>query len=336
MMAVRRIGLAVGAYFACYLVFAAFAAWQGANWQTLLGSMLSSSVLNVNAIGHTLLRTVPIGFAALAAAIPARAGLVNVGGEGQLVMGSAAATGVGLAVGGAMPGWLGIILAAGSGALAGALWAGIAAVAKVWFKAAEAVTTLLMNFIALDVMLFLIYQPWKDPDGWGQPQSRMLSDEVRLEQFGVLNAAVIALLVIAVLVWLAMDRTRWGFNLKVIGGNAEAANRFGLPSRTLLSTAMLAGGALAGLGGALNLMGVEGQLRPGSTVGFGYIAFLACFLGGNHPLKAVGAALLFSVIALSGNGLQLLENLDGAAVNVLLGLIVYTTLLVGRRNEVKL
>ena len=330
----RRVFLVAGAYLACVIAFAAFSASQGANPMTLLPTMVQSSLLDPSALAQTLLRAVPIGFAALAAAIPARAGLVNVGGEGQLIVGAVAATGTGLLVGSHVPGLLGILLTVLSGAAAGALWAGISAALKVWLGAAESVTSLLMNFVANDIMLFLIYQPWRDPSGSGQPESRPLSSVLRLPALlgSGINVSVVLLLLIAVGLWLVIRKTGWGFALRVTGGNAVAARRNGLPTRRLALSAMMVGGALAGIGGALNLVGVEGQLRPDITLTFGYIGFLACFLGRNDPIKAVLAATLFGAIALSGNGLQISEGLDGSVVNVLLGAIVLTMLSIGRRQ----
>jgi simple sugar transport system permease protein len=330
----KRVAVVFGAYVACVIVFTAFSASQGANPLTLLPTMLQSSLLDPSAFAQTLLRAVPIGFAALAAAVPARAGLVNVGGEGQLIIGAVAATGVGLLVGSHFGGFLGILITVLAGAVAGAAWAGISAVLKVWLGAAESVTSLLMNFVANDVMLFLIYQPWRDPSGSGQPESRPLSGAIRLNSlFGTgVNISVVLLLLVAVGLFLIIRRTGWGFALRVTGGNALAARRNGLPTKSLAVSAMMLGGALAGVGGALNLLGVEGQLRPDITLTFGYIGFLACFLGRNDPIKAVLASVLFGAIALSGNGLQISEGLDGSVVNVLLGAIVLTMLTIGRRQ----
>jgi ABC-type uncharacterized transport system permease subunit len=138
--------------------------------------------------------------------------------------------------------------------------------------------------------------------------------------------------VVAVLVvWWAVKHTGWGFAIKVTGGNPEAARRSGLKVRSLMLSAMLAGGALAGIGGALNLAGVETQLRPDITLTFGYVAFLASFLARHDPLKTALAALLFSAIALSGNGLQLSTGLDGTITDVLLGLIVLAPLIMTRK-----
>lgn len=330
-----RVGIVAGAYILCLATFAAFAAWRGANPLTLIPTMLQSSLLEPSALAQTLLRAVPIGFAALAVAVPARAGLVNVGGEGQLIIGAVAGAGVGIAIGAHVPGVLGVLLTVTAGTLAGGLWAAISGMLKVAFGAAESVTTLLMNFIANDIMLFLIYQPWKDPNGSGQPQSRPLAASIRLQPLlgtGI-TLAVVLLVVAAVGLWFVIRRTGWGFALRVVGGNPTAAMRNGLPTRRLSLSAMTVGGALAGLGGVLNLIGVEGQLRPDLTATFGYVGFLACFLGRNDPIRVALAAILFSAIALSGNGMQISEGLDGSIVNVLLGAIVLTMLTVGRKTK---
>jgi simple sugar transport system permease protein len=331
----RRTGITLGAYVAALAVFGLVAASKGANPFDVYHSMLNSTFADSGSIQQTFLRSVPIVLAALAVAVPARAGLVNVGGEGQIILGSVAATGVGVAIGAHVPGPLSWLAMAVAGALAGAVWAGIAGVLRSTLNANESVTTLLLNFIANDIMLYLIYQPWKDPNGSGQPQSRPLNHHAVLPKlFGSqLNLGLIVAAVVAIAVWYLLQRTGWGFALRVVGGNPEAARRAGLPVKPLLVSSMVVGGALAGLGGALNLAGVETQLRPGTTITFGYIAFLASYLGRHNPGKVVVASVVFSAIALSGNGLQIADNLDGEIVNVLLGLIVLAPLILAKHGK---
>jgi simple sugar transport system permease protein len=316
-------------------VFGVLAAVKGANPFTVYHSMLNSTFADSGSIQQTFLRSIPIVLAALAVAVPARAGLVNVGGEGQIILGAVAATGVGVAIGSHVPGSLSWLAMALAGAAAGAVWAGIAGVLRSVLNANESVTTLLLNFIANDIMLYLIYQPWKDPNGSGQPQSRPLDHHAILPKlFGSsLNLGLIVAAVVAVGVWYLLQRTGWGFALRVVGGNPEAAKRAGLPVKPLLISSMVVGGALAGLGGALNLAGVETQLRPGTTITFGYIAFLASYLGRHNPAKVVVASVVFSAIALSGNGLQISNGLDGQIVNVLLGLIVLAPLILAKHGK---
>jgi ABC-type uncharacterized transport system permease subunit len=319
-------------YVTSLAIFGVLVAVKGAEPISVYHTIISSTLLNGDALQQTVLRAIPIGLAALAVAVPARAGLINVGGEGQLIMGAVAATGIGVAIGAAVPGALSWVAMCVGGALAGAMWAALSGVLRTWLGASEAVTTLLLNFIANDVMLYLIYQAWKDPHGSGQPQSRPLAHAAQLpKMFGSqLNIGVLIALVVVAAIWFLLQRTGWGFQLRVVGGNIEAARRAGLRVNSLLLSSMAVGGALAGLGGALNLAGVETQLRPDITVTFGYVAFLASFLGRHQPVKVVGAALLFSAVALSGNGLQITDGLDGTIVDILLALIVAVPLIMAK------
>jgi simple sugar transport system permease protein len=324
----QRLALVTGAFLASLVVFAILAAIQGANPFTVFHSMLGSALFDSGAFEQTLLRAIPICLAALAVAIPARAGLVNVGGEGQLIVGAIAATGIGVQLGAVVPGVVSWVTMIAGGAAAGAIWAGIAGILRIRLGINEAVTTLLLNFVANDTLLYLTYQPWKDPNGLGQPQSKPLDVRAQLPLiFGSqLNIGIVITAVTVLVVWFAVKRTGWGFAIRVTGGNQDAARRAGLKVRSLMLSAMLAGGALAGIGGALNLAGVETMLRPDITVTFGYVAFLASFLARHDPLKTTLAALLFSAIALSGNGLQISTGLDGTITDILLGLIVLAPL----------
>jgi ABC-type uncharacterized transport system permease subunit len=330
----RHTALTAGALVVALLIFSGITATLHAKPLSIYSTMFHSALLDNGALTQTLLRSIPIALAALAVAVPARAGLVNVGGEGQLIMGAVAATGVGLAISADVPGPISWILMALGGAIAGALWGGLAGVLRATLSANESVTTLLLNFIANDIMLYLIYQPWKDPHGSGQPQSKPLAHQAVLPKiFGSqLNLGLIIAAAAALGIWLVLKKSGWGFALRVAGGNPTAAKRAGLPVNRLVISSMVVGGALAGLGGALNLAGVETQLRPGITASFGYVAFLASYLARHSPLRVVAVAVLFSAIALTGNGLQLQQGLDGNVVDVLLALIVLGPLVVGFRS----
>lgn len=321
----------VAGFVAAVVIFAAVASLRGADPADVLNTMISTFT-DTDTLQQSLLRAVPIVLAAMAALVPARAGLVNVGGEGQLIMGAVAATGSGVALGGHLPGPLSWLVMGLAGAAAGALWGGLSGLLRTWLSASEAVTSLLLNFVANDVMLYLIYQSWKDPNGSGQPQSRPLASRAQLPHlFGSQIGLGVLVAAAAVLVcWWLVARTGWGFALRAVGGNGEASRRAGLPVRRLLLSSMVVGGAFAGLGGALNLAGVELQLRPDITATYGYIGFLAAFLGAGRPLWAALAGVVFAVIQLSGNTLQIMDGLDGSMVDVLLALVVAVPLVIGR------
>ena len=184
-----------------------------------------------------------------------------------------------------MPGPLGWVAMALAGSACGAVWAGVAGLLRVTVSANEAVTTLLMNFVANDVMLYLLYQPWKDPTGGGQPESRPLtSNEVLPKIFGSsVNLGVIIALVVAIGVYVVLKKSGWGFALRVVGGNQEAARRAGLPVKRLKVSSMLAGGGLAGLGGMLYLAGTQLQLLPGGTLDLRLYSVPGCLPGPPRP-----------------------------------------------------
>ena len=317
------------------LVFALFLAVRGADPWEALRAIWESAAGDSNALGETLVRATPLLLGALAVAVPARAGLFNIGGEGQLILGAVGATGMSQLLDGSLPAAPTLALMAVAGATIGALWAGVAGLLRQVFATNEAITTLLLNYIASLILTWLVFEPWKDPTSLGQAYSEKLDDRSR---FGILwgnrvHVGVLVALVAAVVVWLLLTRTRWGFRLGVLGGNPEAARRAGLGVGALAMGAMLAGGALAGLGGMVEVAGVEGRLRPELLAGFGYAAFLASWLARHHPLKAIAASVLLGGIIVGGFGLKIATGLSGGAVDVLTALVLIGVLGFARTRE---
>ncbi len=309
-------------------IFAAFLVAKGADPAEVFQAMWTSAFGDPDKLGETLIRATPLLMAALAVAVPARAGLFNIGGEGQLLMGAIGATAVAYAVGEDAPAAITLTLMAVGGALAGAVWAAIPALLKHFTDTSEAIVSLLLNYVAFIVLSWLVFEPWKDPMSTGQAYSKPLEDNQNLPiiwgnrvHLGIVVAATAALVV-----WLVLRGTRWGFQLKVLGGNPEAARRAGLKVGFLGFSALAVGGALAGLGGMLHVAGVEDRLRPDLMVGYGYIGFLAAWLARHDPLKAIGAAVLLGAIAVGGTGLKISAGLSGAAVNVLMALVLLAVL----------
>jgi simple sugar transport system permease protein len=291
-------------------------------------SIWTSTITNRYGFGQVLVKTAPFILAALAVAVPARAGLINIGGEGQLVIGATAAGGVALALGSHTTGFPALLLMALAAMAAGALWAGLAAVLKLVGNVSEAISTLLLNYIGADVLAYLVYGRWKDKAGNGQPASKPLPKSDYLPTIHVLKThfgIIIAVVAVIVVAW-ALTRTKWGFALRVVGGNPEAARRAGLAVAGLTLSAMLVGGALAGLGGMVQFSGVEGQLRPGLAATYGYLGFLASWLARHKPAKVALAAFLIGIIAVSGDSLQLSSHLPGGAVDVLMALVLLAVL----------
>jgi simple sugar transport system permease protein len=321
------LGIAIGA-------FAVLMISKGVNPLDAYRSMWSSLTTDT-ALTAILVKGTPLILAALAVTIPARAGLVNVGGEGQLIMGGVLAAGASQALTGRVAGSLALVLMALAGAAGGAAWAGLAAALKRFVGISEAVTTLLLNYVALNVMFFLVYDSWKDPNGSGQPATVPIPVSQRLPLLGntKIHAGIVVAAIAAVGVWWLLRSTRFGFRLRVVGGNPEAARRAGLRVGGLVVGAMLLGGALAGLGGVAQLAGAEFKLRPGFLVAYGYIGFLASWLARHNPPKVVLAALLLAAISISGDSLQIDSQLPAATVNILMALVLLAVFGFGARKK---
>jgi simple sugar transport system permease protein len=305
------------------VIFGAFMWAKGADPIEAYQSMWASLTTD-NSITGILVKSSPLILAALAVTVPAKAGLVNVGGEGQLIMGGVFATWVSINLGGNLPGGATLALMGVAAALGGALWAGAAGALRLWVGINEAVTTLLLNYVALNFMLFLIYDPWKDASAGGQPTSAALPVDQRLPLLGgsQVHAGILVAVVATFVVWWVLRSTRWGFQLQVVGGNREAARRAGLNVGMLLLSAMLVGGALAGIGGLTQLAGTEFKLRPGFLATYGYIGFLASWLARHKPIQVAIAAVVLSAISISGDSLQIDSGLPAATVNILMALVL--------------
>lgn len=335
----RRIAISIGipvtAVIIAFAAFITFAATQGAGPDKLYAALYYGVLVNPNFLTQTLVKAVPLMCATMAVIIPARAGLVNVGGEGQLVIGAVAGTGVAVSLGSSQPGLFGICTSILAGALAGGIWGYGCALLKTACHAPEAVTTLLANFIATDIMLYLLYSSWKDPDGSGQPQSKPIDSDLRLGTIAYIPMTFILVAAVAVLVWLLLNRSSWGFSAYVVGRNPAAAFRGGLSVNSYAQASMFLGGAVAGLGGALNVLGAEGQLRPGLTTTFGFIAFLAAFIAQGSVCKGMVYALVAAAVLVASNPLQLRAGLDGNAAYVLLGVICLAVIVIAQRMRRK-
>lgn len=330
----RAVGRFAAAVAAALVIFGVFMAAKGANPLAAYRDMLSSTFSGGDAIGDILIKATPLILAGLAVAVPARAGLINVGGEGQLIIGGVAAMGVSLAVDGGMNGTLTLVVMCLAAALAGAAWSALAGVLRMAAGINESVSTLLLNYVALNVMYYLIYDRWKDRAGSGQPATRALPPGERLSIIGSgrVHTGIVLAVVLTVVVWLAFRTTSWGFRLRVVGGNAEAARRAGLRVGGLALGAMAVGGALAGLGGLTQLAGAEFKLRPGFLAGYGYVAFLASWLARHKPLGVAVAATVLAAIVIGGDSLQIDSKLPAASVNVLMALTLLVVFGFGRKK----
>ncbi|MFT4049078.1 MAG: ABC transporter permease [Solirubrobacterales bacterium] len=273
-------------------------------------------------------RSVPFMLAALAVALPARAGLINVGGEGQIFLGAVFGAAMCKIVGDGLPLVAMLPLVLVFGALGGALWVGIAAFLKAYFNVNETIATLLLNYVALYVLSYMVNGALKDPDSYGFAIGAMIPDSATLPGLGFsdLSIGIVLAVLVTVAVWLLLDRSRWGFRAKVVGGNPEAARRGGFAVNRTVVMALLMGGAIAGFAGVIELCGTELQLRSQMAAGFGYIGFLCSWMVAHRSPWIPAGATLLAAISVYGDTLQTDFSLPAASVYVVMAVIVLLVL----------
>jgi len=282
---------------------------------------------NAYGFSELLVRMTPLLLAAVAVALPARLGLINVGGEGQLYMGAWMAT-AGVLMFPGLSAWVLLPLVTVLGFLGGAVWAAIPGVLRAAKLVNETIATLLLNYIAPLIVSYFIFGPWRSADNSAYPQSSAFPEAARLPSFFDTRIHAGLLLALAALAayWLIMEKTRWGIEMKAIGGNPEAAQRLGIPVAAWIVVALAIGGGLAGMAGMGEVMGLHGRLRQGLSPGYGFTGFLISWLAGGSASGIVLMAFLFAILTSAGDTLQITQGLPYSVVNILLATILFIVL----------
>jgi general nucleoside transport system permease protein len=262
---------------------------------------------------------------ALAVALPWRLGLINIGGEGQLYIGAAFATWGALTFQN-LPAWILLPLMMILGMLGGAIWAFIPGYLKAIGLVNETITTLLMNSIAPKIVGFLIFGFWHSAMDTVKT-ANFVPSAVLPTFFGTrIHLGLLFALVLLGLFWFVMKYTRWGLEMRAIGGNAQAARRNGIPVKGYLITTLCIGGAIAGLAGMVQVSGFYGVLILNFSNGLGFMGFLISWLSGGQPIGILVMSFVVSVITTGGNLLQLTQDLPYAIVNILLAFTLFVVL----------
>ena len=309
----RRMGAPLPLRIAVPIVAAAGALLAGALIMSVGGhdpveaytSMWEGSLGSSDGLQSTLIKATPLVLTGLAVATALRGGLWNIGGEGQLIVGAIAATGVGLYAP-PLPAPILLIAMIAAGCGGGAAWAALAAIPRALIGLNEIIITLFMNYIALLFMDQLIFGPWGDPKAFGFAYSRALPAGANLPLIpgtGVHIGILLAVLV-AVGAWWLIERTPWGFSVRVSGGNPRAAEYLGLRIGRRMIVVLAISGAIAGLAGAIELTGVTQRLQEGISVNYGYSGVLIAFLARGRLLAVGLAAFLFAALVIGSYALQ--------------------------------
>ena len=271
---------------------------------------------------NTLTRAAPLMLTALATALPARLGLIVIGGEGAVVLGGLAAALAGLALAQA-DAWTALIGMAAAAMLAGGLLIGAAG----WLRHArnvnETISSLLFNYIAIAVLSFLVVGPLRDPETLNKPSTQHIGEAHMLGVMGdtSIHLGFVYGVVACVLLWLLYKRTTFGFAVDMIGGNVRAARLSGLPVGRIVFLTCALGGAAAGLAGMVEVAAVHGRANTSLNAGYGYEGILIAFAARHHPLGIVPLAILFGGIRAASGLLQRDHDLPDATSLVLQGMI---------------
>lgn len=317
---------------AAFVVGAIILLIMGTNPITAYGAMFRGAFGNQNALAETIVKAVPLLLIGLGICIAFRAKVINIGAEGQMIVGALLATAFGLAVN--WPGWLALPIGMLLGFLGGAVWGAIPGVLKAYFNVNEILSTVMMNAIAVQLMNYLLGGPMMDPQqaaALGKlPETARLNSAYHLPRLMPptrLHAGLIIALVLAVLVYVMLFHTTLGYRIRAVGFNPSASRYAGIRVRRHIVIALLLSGALAGLAGAVQVYGLNYRMiTDGSPTGFtasaGFNGIVTALFGGLHPLGAIPAAFFFGALLVGANAMQRMTQIPSAFVMALNGMVV--------------
>ncbi len=296
--------------------------------QAAFGSLFTGSLGSVSALSETLTAAAPLTLAGLGIALGFRAGLFNIGAEGQLLIGGMAAVVVGFSFAG-LPLVIHLPLALLAGALFGALWASIAG----WLRAAtgahEVITTIMLNLISFRLVDYLLRSPWIQRPGRADPISQSVLESAELPRLLLwldpnlrLHAGIFVMLAAVLLIYWLLFRTKLGFEFRSAGANPDAARYAGMRSGFLIVAVMAIAGALAGLAGANQVLGVLGRASPNFSAGIGFDAIAVALLGRGHPIGVLLAGLLFGALEAGGRQMQVSAGVSIDLISIIQALII--------------
>ncbi len=333
---------------------------QDTNPLTAYGTMLSGAFTNKNGLADTMVKMIPLLLVALGVAIAFRGGVINIGAEGQLIVGAVLTTYVGLQLGDKLPGAVVIIIALAAGTLMGGFWAAIPGYLKARLGVNEILSTIMMNQIAIQIAFYLLRGPMIDPAeleaGTNIPHSARLpqstdlprftdmakwigldksADDLGLTGFAAelyglfveptrLHFGLIIAIVMAILVYIFLWRTTIGYRIRAVGLNQDASRYAGINVRRYIVLSMTLGGMFAGLAGAVEILGLHHRMFEPQAVsaGYGFSGIVVALFGSLHPLGIIPSALLFGGLLVGGDKMQRAIQVPQVLITVILGMVV--------------
>jgi ABC-type uncharacterized transport system permease subunit len=318
---VKRLLIAVAAAFSAVALLALSGLAFGHG--DLLSILISGSVGSKFALEGTLLKSVPLLLTGLSVAIAFRAGVWNIGGEGQFLAG---------ALGAFIGARYGMIAALAASLIAGALWASIASALRLWRNAPEVLTTILLNFIAIHLLGYAVNGPLQEASG-KYPQSDLVSVSLPTIGGSELHAGIVIAVVAAIGAWFLLYRTAEGLRLRASGFNRSAAKWAGVNVNAQLVRAMAISGAMAGLAGGIELLGVTHRLFERFAAGYGYAGIAVALLAQLHPLGTIASAFFFGALTTGAGELQRTAGISSTVATFGQAIVILTMIALTRRKN---
>jgi simple sugar transport system permease protein len=279
-------------------------------------------------LSETTVKAIPLMICGVGLSIAFKALIWNIGAEGQLLMGAIAATWVALYAIPDAPAFVLLPCMFAAGFIGGAIWGLIPGVLKAKFRANEVITSLMMVYIASELVNYLVYGPWRGPEEWGFPYSSKFPPSARLPYLFTTRIHYPTLLIaltLAVVIYILVMKTKLGYEIRVTGGNPEAARYAGMSYFKTVVLVMLISGGLAGLAGVGEVAGIHHRLRypHGISPGYGFTAIIVAWLGRLNPLAIALTSMLFGGLLVGGDAIQVALGLPVATINIFNGVILF-------------
>ena len=274
------------------------------------------------------IKSAPLIIIAIGLSIGYRANVWNIGAEGQYVIGGLAGTGIALLTRDMSGPWI-LPLMILAGMAGGMAWAAIPALLRTKLRVNEILTSLMLTYVAIQLLYYLVIGPWRDPMGFGFPQTAIFrADQLlpRIVPGTIVHAGVAIALVVAVIAWFVMSRSLFGFQVRVVGSAPHAARYGGFSTNQTIWLALLSGGALAGLAGILEATGPFARMVPSFPTNYGFTAIIVAFLGRLHPVGIVFAGLAIAITIVGGEVAQTTIGLPYAAVGIFQAMMLFLIL----------
>jgi len=302
---------------------AVFIFFTGKDPSVVFAKMLGGAFGTTFGLTETLVKAIPLMLCGLGVSLAYRIQVWNIGAEGQFLVGAIAATAVTIYLPW-LPGWATLPVMVIAGLVAGGIWGLFTALPKVWFNVNELIISLMLNYIGVLGLNYVVFGPWRDPKGMNFPGTPPFTDAQSLPVFGDsrLHFGLILALLAVVLVAVFVKSTRWGYELRLIGANPEAARHAGINLPRHIVVVMLLSGGLAGLAGMAEVSGVAHKLMYGISPGYGYTAIIVAWIARLNPFGIVVSSVLFGGLIVGGYSVQTI-GLPSSISSLLQGAVLF-------------